>query len=131
VDKAPPEDQDEPLYSSVHDTIGGFIVPPKASPAFCVPAPAKAILPVIRVPPADQARLTGAAVVVVVVVVVGAVVVVVVLVVVVVVVVGAAVVVVVLVVVVVGAVVVVVVVGAQGIVCVIELAQGPVEVTVT
>jgi hypothetical protein len=116
----------------VHDTVGlrYVILPPKAIAAFCVPAPPKLFLPVIKAPGLmDQARGTGAAVVVVVlvvvvVVVVGAAVVVVVVVV------GAAVV-VVLVVVVVGAAVVVVVVDTQGIVCVIELAQGPVEVTVT
>ncbi len=51
--KAPPPDHEDPLYSSVHDTIEG-VLPPKASPVFCVPAPAKVCLPVIKAPPDDH-----------------------------------------------------------------------------
>ena len=54
MDKAPPADHDAPLYSSVHDTKEGDTSPPKASPSFCVPAPAKPSLPVIKAPPADH-----------------------------------------------------------------------------
>ena len=39
------------LYSSVHVVI---LPPPAASPALCVPAPAKTLLAVINEPPADQ-----------------------------------------------------------------------------
>ncbi len=39
------------VYSSVHDTVEGEF-PPKASPAVCVPAPAKLFLAVIKAPPA-------------------------------------------------------------------------------
>ena len=53
VIKAPPVDHDDPLYSSVQDTVAGE-EPPKASPVFCVPAPAKPHLAVIKAPPADQ-----------------------------------------------------------------------------
>jgi hypothetical protein len=49
----PPADHDVPLYSSVHDTAAGAL-PPKASPSFCVPVPAKHCLPVIKAPPADH-----------------------------------------------------------------------------
>ena len=42
------------MYSSVHDTWEGDTKPPKASPAFCVPAPAKERLPVIKATPADH-----------------------------------------------------------------------------
>ena len=42
------------MYSSVHDTIVGGIVPPKASPAFCVPAPANLYIAADKAPPADQ-----------------------------------------------------------------------------
>ena len=54
VIKAPPVDHVEPLYSSVHDSIGEN--PPKASPEFCVPAPAKLALAFIKAPPADHAE---------------------------------------------------------------------------
>ena len=47
-------DHDVPLYSCVHDTTPDGPVPPKAKPAFCVPAPAKQDLPVIKDPPADH-----------------------------------------------------------------------------
>ena len=39
VIKAPPDDQDVPLYSSVQDTEPTPALPPTESPAFCVPAP--------------------------------------------------------------------------------------------
>ena len=46
-----------PLYSSVQDTTSfPASKPPKASPSFCVPAPAKPILEVIKAPPADHAE---------------------------------------------------------------------------
>ena len=45
-------DHDVPLYSSVQDTFEGERYPPKASPAFCVPDPAKPLLAVIKDPPA-------------------------------------------------------------------------------
>jgi hypothetical protein len=48
VDKAPPDDQEVPLYSSVQVPF------PKAKAAFCVPAPANSDLAVINAPPTDQ-----------------------------------------------------------------------------
>ena len=59
VDKAPPEDHDEPLYSSVHENIVGPLRPPKASASFCSPAPAREYLAVDKAPPTDQAPITG------------------------------------------------------------------------
>ena len=53
VIKAPPVDHDEPLYSSVHDTVEGDL-PPNARPAFCVPAAAWSALAVIKSPPDDH-----------------------------------------------------------------------------
>ena len=41
-------------YSSVHETVVVGEQPPKASPAFCVPAPAKPNLAVIKAPPDDH-----------------------------------------------------------------------------
>jgi len=38
----------------VHDTTDGETHPPKASPAFCSPAPAKPHLAVIKAPPVDH-----------------------------------------------------------------------------
>ena len=46
-------DHDVPLYSSVHALMG--LLPPNASPSFCVPAPAKPYLAVDKAPPADHA----------------------------------------------------------------------------
>ena len=37
----------------MHDTVVG-VLPPNANPAFCVPAPAKEVLDVIKAPPADH-----------------------------------------------------------------------------
>jgi hypothetical protein len=47
VIKAPPADQEVPLYASVQDTVAG-VEPPNAKDAFCVPAPAKLNLAVIK-----------------------------------------------------------------------------------
>ena len=45
----------EILYSSVHDTVAvAGVLPPKASPALCVPFPAKEALAVIKATPADH-----------------------------------------------------------------------------
>ena len=54
VAKAPPADQDEPLYSSVHDKCY-YQHPPNAKAAFCVPAPARPYFAVAKAPPVDQA----------------------------------------------------------------------------
>ncbi len=42
------------LLASIAGQGGVKLDPPKASPAFCVPAPAKSLLPVIKAPPADH-----------------------------------------------------------------------------
>ena len=55
VPKAPPADQDVPLYVSVQATVAKpLFKPPNANAAVFVPAPAKPNLAVIKAPPADH-----------------------------------------------------------------------------
>ena len=58
VNKAPPEDQEVPLYVSVFPKLinvhPDITLPPKAKAAVFVPAPAKLCLAVIKAPPEDQ-----------------------------------------------------------------------------
>ena len=42
------------LYISVQPTVLKLVLPPKANPAVCVPAPPKALLLVVKFPPDDH-----------------------------------------------------------------------------